>query len=745
MAAVLDERPSEPSIHHYAKKDELVISGRVGTKPEQGERRTKLVLAALSVKEKGGELRKVPGKLTVYVYGLKRTLRFADRVTVHGDIRLPRNFANPGGFDYKRYLAFKGIRGIVYTGANTLTVVDPENGFSFHESIARKINTRRQQFSRFIFSVVENRKPAAVLTLLTTGLTEQVPRELRENFSKAGASHILAISGLHLSIVAGLFFFLCNSIFRFSSRLLISGANRKIAAVVTLVPLTYYALLSGFSPSTQRAYIMIVVFLFSWVVQKQIDGLNSLCAAGIIILLLDPSSLFSVSFQLSFAAVLFIICGFSLVRDLPAAKKKNFAGRVFVFLCISFFAITGTVPIVMYYFNIICFVQLVTSLVIIPVLGFACVPLGITAFFVFPFVPDLSTFLTVVSEPLVEFSVNFVEYTAGMPFTWARSFTPHSVELVCYYGFMLFLYLGLKYKNKRFFLLLIPVLIAAGIFTAVELNERYNNENLKVTILDVGQGSSFLIQAPDGVTILVDGGGFPYTSGFDSGRYLVAPYLWRNRIMKLDAVILTHPEMDHMNGLIYLFKNFTVDMFIKNNDKRENKAFNDMMKLVREKEIPLLTPPFKNSSVKVKGVDLFFLHPDHSSSGSFSQKSDYNDRSLVFKLTDDTVSVLFPGDIPKRVEEKLTAAHVKKLNSDILIAPHHGSISSSSASFLERVAPEDVVISCGWKNRYGFPAKEVLHRIEKRGAKVYRTDLHGAVKIMSTENDYQIVPTKKGE
>ena len=744
-ASILHEEHPENSIYQYSKKGKLFISGTVWSKPELQEKRMKLVLADVSLKEKGQEPSKVQGKLVLYVYGRKLPVRCSDRVACQSEIRLPRNFTNPGGFDYKRYLAFKKIRGIVYTGAHDLTVSEADKDLSFPYKVKRSINSKREDFAGFISSTVENRKSAAVLTLLTTGLTAKVSDRLRQSFSKAGASHILAISGLHLSIVAGIFFAFFNFVFRQSEILLKSGANRKISAFAALVPLTYYALLSGFSPSTQRAYIMIVVFLFAYVAEKQSDGLNSLCAAAVLILLFDPGSLFSPSFQLSFAAVLFIICGFSLLRDLPAFQKKGFVGRVLIFLGISFFAITGTFPIVMYYFNMICFVQLVTSLVIIPILGFVCVPTGIIAFFVFPFIPGLSLFLISVSEPFLAFSINFVEYTAGMFFTWARCVTPHPLELFCYYAFMGTLFLALKYKEKRYSLLFVPVLIAAAVFNAVELKQRYGNDQLKITMLDVGQGSSAFIHAPGGVTILVDAGGFPYSSGFDTGRYIVAPYLWRNRIMNLDAVIMTHPETDHMNGLIYVLKNFKVDLFVKNNDKRDSKAYKKLMEIVLKKEIPLLTAPFEDSGVKVEDTTLLFLNPVNRGRGSFDQKLDYNDRSLVFKLVGNKVSMLFPGDVSSRVEKKMADIHGKKLSSDILIAPHHGSKSSSSAFFLDRVHPKDVLISCGWKNRYGFPATDVIGRIRGIGADIYRTDLNGAVTIRSMEDDYQVVPMKKGE
>lgn len=742
VSGIVDETGSENFVRNCTNKQKLLIFGEVAEKPESQARRKKIVIRDVSIKEKGQSRKDVDGKLCVYVYNIKKPVQYGDRLTIKSKIRRPRNFGNPGGFDYKRYLAFKGIRGIVYTDADFVDIRDTRNDFSFYDGLLRKINTQRESFADFISDSVENTGSASVLTLLTTGLTAKVSEGLRLSFSKAGASHILAISGLHLSIVAGIFFFLFNSVFKLFKTLLVQGLNRKIAAFATLIPLTYYALLSGFSPSTQRAYIMIVVFLLSYAVEKQADGINSLCAAAVLILLIDPAALFSVSFQLSFTAVLFIILGLSLVKDCRIVRKNDFTSRVFIFFCVSFFAVAGTIPIVMYYFNLISFVQLFTNFIMIPTLGFICVPLGITAFFVFPFFPDLSVLLTALCEPILLFSVKFAEFTAAQEFTWARCVTPHQVDLFCYYLSAAVLFLVLKKRNTRYFFVLIPLLAVFVAFHAVGLKKRYFNENLTVTVLDVGQGNSFLIEAPRGVRILVDGGGFPYTSGFDTGKYIVAPFLWQKNILALDAVILTHPEMDHMNGLIYLLKNFKVDMFVKNNDKRDKQSFKDMMKTLEKKETRVCNPPFRGGSVDVQGVELRFLNPANREGEIFHQKLNYNDRSLVFKLSGETVSILFPGDITRKVEKQMVELYRKKLESEILVAPHHGSSSSSSASFLDRVNPDDVIISCGWKNRYGFPAKEVIKRCRKIGADVYRTDLQGAVEIYATQKDYEITPMK---
>ncbi len=750
-------------ISRYFDKKDLHIFGRVDSKPTLKDIRTKFVLKISKIKGKqNNKDENVTGRIILYSYRGTPKLEYGDLISFKGSIKKPRNFLNPGGFDYVKHLSFSDIAGVSYTNGKKIKTYERGKDQSLSIKVIREINQLRENFSEFIKNSTDNDKAFSILCALTTGVKDYIPDKLRDDFSKSGASHILAISGLHLSIVTTMFFFVFNNFFSCVKSLVIRGLSVKFAALATLIPLISYAVLSGFSPSTKRAFIMITIYMLSFVIEREKDVLNSLAAAGIIILVINPSALFAISFQLSFSAVFFIILGIYITRDISFFKNKNFISRLSMFIVVSFSAGLGTMPLVMHYFNIVSLVQLFTNLVIIPLIGFIVVPLGLTALFVFSFSEPIAFLLIKLSIPVLSFSISFVEYLSSLSYTWARCTTPHVFEIICYYAFMFGLFLCLLKKNKKSVYIVGFSIFLFVCYTGFVLEQRFFNENLQITILDVGQGSSSLVEGPKGTNILVDGGGFSYSSTFDTGRHIVAPFLWNKKIATLDAVILTHPEKDHMNGLVYIIENFNVKKLIKNSDTRKKRSYVDLIETCLEKNVPIVEFPIEPSlsfsldgkkeiepniypQIKLGKLMISFLHPlsDNKFIDKFG-KNDYNNNSLVFKVKHKNFIILFPGDIMERTEKKLALTLGDELKADILIAPHHGSSTSSSSFFLDKVKPESIIISCGWHNQYNFPNNDVIARYNTKDINYYRTDLHGAVKVVSNGKYYNIV-TFKGD
>ncbi len=729
----------------YTGKTVYTVSGSVDSVPEYTAIRTAVVLDDLAIGRGTDSQKAVKGRIRLYIYSGNKTveLSYGRRISFRSAVKAPRNFSNPGGFDYKKYLAFRDIWGIVYTSARKVSLENRNAGAGFAAALVRETNRLRYGFADLVSESVDNEKAAAVLTALTTGDRDGISDDLRDSFARSGAAHVLAISGLHMGVVAAIFYYLWYQLFSLFRPLLLSGNSGKAAAFATLVPLGFYAALSGFSPSTQRAFIMIVIFMFTFVIDREKDVFNSLAAAGIVILLISPHSLFSVSFQLSFTAVFFILMGVHGIKTKGLFQRRTPADRLFLFAAVSACATLGTLPVIIYYFNMVSFVQVFTNIVIIPAIGFAAVPIGLAAFFLFPVSGSVAAFLVKLAAPFLSFSVAFIEFIASLPFTWSRCVTPDTVELLCYYLAMAGLFLLFsKRRRTGAWLILIPLAVFVC-HTGVVVKERYFNRALTVTVLDVGQGSSAFIRAPDGVGVLVDGGGFSYSSTFDTGRYIVAPFLWRQRFMSLDAVVLSHPEKDHMNGLVYIMENFDVKKFVKNGDERDTRSYADLMAVCARKGIEVVCIPSAEKETGLDPSQFHFLYP-FSRRSNASEDTDFNNNSVVFHMRHQDFSMLFPGDIERAAETKIAAAAGNSLKADVLLSPHHGSATSSSDFFLDKVAPESVIISCGRHNRYGFPGRKVLARCRRRGITVYRTDLDGAVQVISDGQDHRIT-TYKGE
>ena len=463
---------SQNHISRYADKGKFLIKGRVCSFPSISGKTEKFILCVkqiqtpgkkekISYKIKNSMTNHVTGKIKLNIYDIPletqygskikfiSKMKYGDIIEFKSSIKSIHNFKNPGGFDYVRYMTFKSIFGTAWAEWKKIKIIHDGKPPSIILSFLRSLEDYRDNFSLFIFREIADRDTAAVLTTLVTGEKQHLNKKLRTEFSEAGVSHILAISGLHLSIVAGIFFYFFKWLFSFFTPLLIRGWSRKAAAVITLIPLMFYAVLSGFSPSTRRALVMIIIFMFSFVAEKESDSLNSLAAAGIAILIIDPGSLFSISFQLSFSAVLSIILGFYLINKLPFSKKKNIQTKIIFFMFTSFCAIVGTNPLVMHYFNIISFVGIFTNLLIIPAAGFVAVPLGLFALFIHPFSANASGFLVKCGGMILSPCIIFIHFISHLPFTSARTITPDMIEISCYYVFFAGIFLLLNHKKNQ--------------------------------------------------------------------------------------------------------------------------------------------------------------------------------------------------------------------------------------------------------------------------------------------------------
>jgi competence protein ComEC len=753
LGAVLIHRVEFPSIplHHilsYSNQGKVWVVGKVVTLFPENQKKKSLVLAVKSAGKIRSELLTSTGRIKVTIRDADVFPAHGDLVTVRGSIRPFRNFANPGGFDYARFMKRKGLMASLYCRGPDFFLEKTPLSPPWTIRFIRGISRLRNDFSLHIQSAVKDQNSAAMLNALVLGKRKMLTTDLQNTFSRSGAAHVLAISGLHLSIVATLFFFLFQKFFSLFIPLLVRGLARKGAALMTLLPLAGYALISGFSPATQRALIMVSVVMFSLTMERENITLNSLAAAGIGILIFQPGALFSISFQLSFAAVFFIISGLELARrhGFPSLGHIIF-NKIVLFFLVSLLAIAGTQPLVMRYFNMASFAGMFTNGVTIPVVGFGVLPLGLFSLLLFPISTTLSAGCLVLAGVVATPCIAFLTWVCHVPGAWSRTVTPDMLYLVAWYLVMLAIYMVLRGWEKKWAILLggmaFLLVVCKG---TLDVRERFFNQTLGITVLDVGQGNSALIHLPGGSCFLVDGGGFSSNSMFDTGRYLVAPYLWRQNILTLDGVVLTHPEADHMNGLLYILENFRVKLLYKNEDYRQTRGYKRLMALAKSRGV-IVHRVDPTGEVMVMGQDVtlrFFPGFSGEVSGGKQQKN-YNDNSLVLGVKFRAFSMLFAGDIMVRREAVLSSipGPGEYLKSTLLMVPHHGSSTSSTSAFLDRVQPEMALVSCGWHNRFKFPHSRVLGRYQERKIPFLRTDWDGALHIVSDGKKWHVQTTRR--
>jgi competence protein ComEC len=601
-----------------------------------------------------------------------------------------------------------------------------------------------------------------IIQAMILGDQKEIPKDVMENFNRTGTTHIIAISGFNIGIIAFLSFIIIRLIMKSSSYLLLRFNIVKVSTIFAIVPVITYTFIAGMGISVVRAAIMAVTFMIAVIFGKDRDLYNSLVLAALIILVVSPPSLFDVSFQLSFLAVwaiLFITPRLTMMipdinRD-AMPRHRVWAAMIYknivIFIMVSLSATLGTLPLIVFYFNRMSTVVLLSNLFIVPILGIIAIPVCTALIIAAPLSHALAMLFLAISSFLVKTSIAMVDLFASFPGSSFFLSTPMFIEISAYY-FLLMVAVKLidAWKRKeedtaenRSFLSPYWLRIASAslvLFFVIDALYLYvkdkTSKNLVVTAIDVGQGSSALLRLPGGKKILVDGGGM-HDNSFDIGKYVVAPFLWNERIRHIDIVVLTHPHPDHLNGLVYILSNFNVNEVWTNGETAESDTYKDFMRIVNEKNITHRLMSKKSGDIRINNVTISILNPRDT----IALKNDLprrfdktNDDAIAMKIAIGNVGIILPADISEPTEMRIINTH-KDIKSDVLFAPHHGGFTSSTIPFLNTVRPKIVVISCGRDNVYNDPHPDVLKRYFRLGTTVLRTDMNGSINITTDGSD----------
>jgi len=717
------------------------ITGVVDARPLEFESRTRFVLRAERA-DNDREQRRVAGLLRVTLNGeMSAPVEQGDRIEIRSRIRPVRSFNNPGGFDARRWMGYQDLWCNAYADAAGLVVVEREAQVGFMGAVDRV----RSAIARVIDQAGLGPE-GSVLKALVMGDASGIPPDVRQAFTRTGTSHILAISGLHISLVATAAF----ALFRWGLNrvpwLLRRAWTRKGAALLTLAPVAGYALVAGFSPSTQRALIMVAVFLTAFLAERETDLKNSLAMAALAILAAHPPSLFSVSFQLSFAAVFAIVYGMECLNALfpaplqPVGRWARIRRWVGMFCAVSACATWGTLPICLYYFNLASVSGLLANCVVIPLMGYVSVGLGLVGALAGAVSVPAAVVCHAVNGAILAWTIAFIQGMAALPYAAVRTVTPSFVEIGLFYALT---WAGLSWwMHARAVAtagspvrprLALAVLAACAIVGAADvgywMHQRFWRNDLRVTVLDVGQGSAVLVELPGGHTLLVDGGGTADRTAFDVGAAVVAPFLWRHKIRTIDALVLTHANSDHVNGMIFLAEAFRVGALWAASEDFGHPGYAELIRVCDARGIarPRFAELARDWTFGPARLEI--LHPPAETSEW--RWRDENNRSIVARVRLGDHAVLLPGDIMHSAEKGIVRAAGDRLRSTVLLAPHHGSRTSSAEEFLKTVAPEAVLISCGGRPGSGMPHPGVLERYRAQGARIWRTDRDGALRVVT--------------
>ena len=697
------------------------FTGKLYKSPSRGLDRDVLFISVEKVSYQNTE-HKTRGNLRISVshspeFALPDNLYVHDKVKISARLLPVHGFRNFKSYFLTAYLKSQNIHRRAST-KTPLLVERLESGKNY--SPLRLVSILRQKLLEKIEahfpSSVEEQSPSpqgAVLEALLLGERNRMNPGVTESLQRSGIYHLFAISGAHIAIIS-FFLFSLFKLFRAPSRL---------SYLLIMVFLLFYVFLVEGRPSVFRATIMTFAFLLGKLIWRSVNLINTISISAFILVLLNPFSLFNVGFQLTFAATLTIILFFPrIIKYLPKLPLK-----ISEILALSLAAQLGVLPFVASSFNRITFSALILNFAALPLValimaaGYIFLPIAFLS-------PFLSRWLTQGINFLIDLLIGSSHLLDRFSFISYRIPTPHIITLIGYFLFLYLLLLPPKIKRQRTVLALCFMA-----FCAVLIIHPFPSlsKNLKLTFIDVGQGESILVEFPGKRKMLIDGGGFPEGT-FDVGENVVSSFLWRKGIKKINYLVLTHAHPDHLNGLKAVSKNFKIGEFWEAFSPSENEDYEELKKMLPESTATQRR--FRGASLQEGRVKIEILHPEQK---EFTVSRIHNDDSLVLRITSGEISFLLPGDIGVPVEKDILEKF-PGIRCQVLKSPHHGSLTSSSEDFLRSIAPRIVVISVGAGNVYGFPDNEVLERYERIGAKVYRTDIHGAVELTLRDQDISV-------
>ncbi|MBI5639254.1 MAG: DNA internalization-related competence protein ComEC/Rec2 [Nitrospirae bacterium] len=573
-------------------------------------------------------------------------------------------------------------------------------------SLSRDLNSSRRDLNDYVIKRF-GRDSAGLIAAITTGEMSVLDEGIRDAFNVTGLAHMLSISGAHFGlfsvVIFGTFVFLIRRLpYRILQRVTLVASPPQIAAFLCLPFMLLYLGISGWSVPAVRSFIMISLFLAGLLIGRKGFWLNSLLFAAFLLVLWTPGVILSLSFQLSFVAVLFI--GFSIERDEDAPDDTNrFIRIIKKSAALTLAASLGTAVLAAYHFHYVSLISPLSNLIAAPVIGFVLVPLSVMS--------SLSYMITghyILAYPVgisAGFSVWLVRLMSTIPFADIRipGFPP-ALCLFFYAGFLPYFILG---KKKRF--LAVP-LIPLILYAAISL---MRSDDLRITFLDVGQGDSAVIELPERKVIVVDTG----RTGREAALFL--RYLGKKEI---DALVVTHAHPDHSGGVAYLLDRFAVkELWDSGRIQYPGGLGQRAGRRILE----------RGDVMDAGRYGITALHPYpgfYSVSGN--EYGDENNDSLVLKISGEKSSILLAGDIEEEALEDLS--HLDRwISSDVIKVPHHGSRTSAHERFLAGVSPAAAVISVGRDNSFGHPSPEMLEMLGRQ--RVLRTDEAGAVKISLTD------------
>ncbi|HKW36747.1 MAG TPA: DNA internalization-related competence protein ComEC/Rec2 [Burkholderiales bacterium] len=683
---------------------DVVVTGVIASLPQPFERGVRFDFD-VETPEDG-----VPRRISLAWYGglaegsgAAVPVRAGERWRLAVRLRRPHGSVNPHGFDYEAWLLERGIRATGY-------VRPPDGEGAAAERLQALvlrppylIDRLREAARQRILGALPDHPYAGVLVALAVGDQRAIDGAQWQLFARTGVSHLMSISGLHVTMVAGLLAALVSFCWRRSERLALALPAQKAAALAGFAAAFAYCLVSGFAVPAQRTLYMVGVVAAALWLGRATSASRVLAAALFVVLLLDPWAVLSPGFWLSFAAVAVI---FHVSSGLTAKAHWLVQwGRV------QWAVTAGLAPLMLVLFQQVSLVSPLANAAAIPLVSLVVTPLALLGA-ALPFDWPL-----VLAHALLEALMAMLRWLAALPSAlWQQHApVPWTVPLAL-------LGIGWLLLPRGFPARWLGAVLALPLFTV--LPPAPGAGELWLTFLDVGQGLAVIARTERHALLYDAGPAFNALS--DSGSRIVLPYLRGEGVARLDALVVSHDDRDHSGGAATVIEGMPVAALWSSLPPG-----NALLSAG-----PPTEPCIAGRGWEWDGVRFEFLHPD--AAGASGRAVRANNRSCVLRIAAPGGRALLTGDIERAAERELLQRAPALLAAEALLVPHHGSATSSGAEFVREVAPRYAVFAVGYRNRFGHPREEILGRYRDAGSALLRTDTGGAIEIRFSAEAAQV-------
>ncbi len=713
----------ESHLAYYNGCDDVTVTGVVVEEPIVHDRYVNLTVTSRAL-DLDYERRGVTGLVLVQT-GRYPALSYGDELRVEGDLQTPPEYED---FSYREYLARQGIHSMIRHGE--VTLLSPGHGDAFHRAVY-SLRGHLQATIPHLFP----EPSASLLSGILLGIETGIPDSVMEDFNATSTTHIIAISGFNIAVVAGAIAVVTKGF-----------VGLYKSSLISIVAVILYTLFVGADPAVVRAAIMGSLALFAIIAGRQTFALASLALAALLMTFWSPMLLWDIGFELSFAATLGLILlvrpmeqGFrALLSRLRSEEQAAFIVRLLSEpLFVTTAAQLAVWPITVYYFHRLSLISPVANFLIIPAQP-AVMMWGGLATILGALHPNLGQPVAWLAWLFLAYTIRVVKLTARIPFANFELGGFSAGLMWTYYGLFALSAVGARVNRARLREMwrqasaglsgklaigALALLVILAWITAQQMPDG----RLHVHFFDVGQGDAIFIECPEGQQILVDGGPLPSAVLSELGRHM--PF-WDH---SLDLVVLTHPEDDHITGLVDVLARYDVAQVLVSGQGCDTAICEAWRQLIEEKEIPYRRAAAGLSINVGEEAWLYVLHPPATLLADTS--SDANNNSIVLRLEYGRFSALLTGDIEHEGERALLASG-QPVDSLVLKVPHHGAESALSLPFVQAVDPQLAIISVGAENRFGHPGEFTLEKLQD--VDTYRTDQHGNVEVVTDGESYWV-------